>query len=51
MEKTRREIELEKIIIQNKIEAFELRVMLENSIFVKNKAIEKVKRIISNSEI
>lgn len=51
MEKTRREIELEKIIMQNKIEAIQLREMLENSIFVKNKMGEKVKAIIANSEL
>ena len=51
MEKTRRELELEKVIIQNKIQAIQLREMLENSIFVKNKMIEKVERIITNSEL
>lgn len=58
LEKTQRELELEikviereEIITQNKFEAIVLKRILENSIFVKNKAIKKVEKIIANSKI
>jgi len=44
-------LELEKVILQNKIEAFQLSKMLENSIFTKRKMREKIKIIIANSEL
>lgn len=48
--KSRRELELEKIILEMKTDAIELRYILENSVLVKNKAIEKVETIIAKSE-
>lgn len=49
MEKTRRELELEKIILQNKAEAILLKSMIENSILVKNTMRDSVDGIIENS--
>lgn len=50
MEKTHREIELEKIILKNQIEAIKLKYILENSLLVKSSALEHVENIIENSK-
>jgi hypothetical protein len=51
MEKTRRELELESLILQNKIEATQLKWMLENSMFVSKKMTKLVDNIIIASKL
>ena len=57
LNKSIREIELEimlleknELLLQNKLDAIELKYMLENAIFVKNKFIKKVEGIITTCE-